>query len=333
MHEAMKAPIYVVYAPAFDENSGGAVALHRLVHVLRSMGEEACLWPMRRPSRSASNTASFLAKSAYYRLLRWKNGPFLQNQDFDTTLAADDPGPRHVVIYPETTHGNPLGAINVVRWLLHEPGFHTGRTRFGENDPVFFYRREFASSPEASKLNLVGPLQVRWLRDDVYAPGDPGHREGSCYMVRKGRVAQRAHDSSAVRLDGMSHHEIAAVFQRSRTFYSYDPNTMYSTYAAICGCDSIIVPPENMSRREWYERNERRLGVAFGDEDLDWARSTRHRVLAYQRSQEEQARQTVRAFVEFISEYFGPGSSRDTGRGDASARSTVPEGAIGNVHD
>ena len=47
----------------------------------------------------------------------------------------------------------------------------------------------------------------------------------------------------------------------------------------------------------------------------------------------EQARQTVRAFVEFISEYFGPGSSRDTGRGDASARSTVPEGAIGNVHD
>ena len=38
-----------------------------------------------------------------------------------------------IVIYPEIVFGNPLGAKNVVRWFLHNPGFFSGKIYYGQN--------------------------------------------------------------------------------------------------------------------------------------------------------------------------------------------------------
>jgi hypothetical protein len=35
--------------------------------------------------------------------------------------------------FKEQVFGNPLNAKNIVRWMLHTPGFHTGKKYYGSN--------------------------------------------------------------------------------------------------------------------------------------------------------------------------------------------------------
>ena len=93
---------FIIYAPPFDENSGGNVLLHRLCDLLNKEGESAYirLWDMPQPNNSGIYGS------------------------FNTPLAKiSDLSDNTIVVYPEVVSGNPLMAKNVVRWLLYHPGF------------------------------------------------------------------------------------------------------------------------------------------------------------------------------------------------------------------
>ena len=65
------------------------------------------------------------------------------------------------------------------------------------------------------------------------------------------------------------------IFNQVEYFYSYDLYTMYSDYAAMCGCVSIVVPILGLTKEEWRPAHEARFGVAYGMEDKEWAQKTR----------------------------------------------------------
>ena len=80
-------------------------------------------------------------------------------------------------------------------------------------------------------------------------------------------------------------------------FYSYDLYTMYSYYAAMCGCVSIVVPVSGLTKQEWRPVHEARFGVAYGMEDKEWAEKTRQNLLDQFAQQQIRETEMVQNFV------------------------------------
>ena len=293
---------YIIYAPHFDETSGGSIFLHLLVHRLNELGETAFLWPWGAPAQFSlrDRLRAYLRKprlilefapcAALWPKLRtnpaW-NTPQAQRGD----LSNDN-----VVIYPEVTLGNPLGAQNIVRWLLYTPGV---------KDPYAFTPGElFYKAGEMCDLpGLTGGARdlFVWYRNPVYKNEHRPDRKGVCYTVRKGFDKPRIPETEqkgAICIDGLSHLETAKVFNACHTFYSYDEATFYSQYAALCGCLSIIIPGQYMSREAWVAAHPLgRFGVAYGDDDRDHALATMHRMEELLDEKIEASLRSVTAFI------------------------------------
>jgi hypothetical protein len=79
---------------------------------------------------------------------------------------------------------------------------------------------------------------------------------------------------------------------------------MYALYAALCGCIPIVVPDPNMTKEAWVPDERDRYGIAYGEEDIPWAISTRDKLLARVRVVREEQDALVRTFVRKCREAF-----------------------------
>jgi len=76
-------------------------------------------------------------------------------------------------------------------------------------------------------------------------------------------------------IDGYDHLHLAEVFNECRICYFYDLYTMYSSYAAACGCIPVIVPMPGVPLEVWMPEPENRYGLAYGEEQVTHALATR----------------------------------------------------------
>ena len=114
------------------------------------------------------------------------------------------------------------------------------------------------------------------------------------------------HDvSDSILIDGLSHEQAAKVFNQVEMCISYDPYTLYSQYAAICGCVSVVVPKEGVTEQEWQPDTNLRLGVAYGFDRVGWARKTQHRVLECMRNLVNASNDSVAEFIRKCDQHFG----------------------------
>jgi hypothetical protein len=206
-----------------------------------------------------------------------------------------------VVVYPELQRGNPLRARNVVRWLLYHDA---GRAyEFGPDEMFFRVDKNF----DHPAISGGAPDLFLYEIHPAYRDHGRTDRTGACYMLRKGKGKPRIPETEGAELlDGKSHEEIAEAFNRCEVFYSYDEATMYSQYAALCGCLSIVIPGDYPSRDAWVEGYEiARYGIAYGLDDVEHARSTMHLVRPLLERREQEGLETVRAFVALTRERFG----------------------------
>ncbi|WP_149588807.1 hypothetical protein [Tabrizicola flagellatus] len=308
----------VVWASDFDENSGGSIVLHTLAHRLREAGQEAFLWNERAETfaerRRKLGKLGFALQQANRRRLARRRGtaplPYADKVVCHPSMPVPtwkrSRGDGCIALYPEIIDGNPLGAPHVVRWLLHRPGFHDAKARFGPDELTFHYQEAFAEGlPGFSPDNL---LQVRWLRTDIYRnEGLPG-RSGRCRMVRKGSATFRpemAKDDAAPLLDNMSHTEIAAIFNRCEYFYCHDPHTMYLYYAALCGCIPVVVPQPGLDAASWRAGFELKRGVAYGEAEIPFAIETRKGLLQDMEDARQREAAMVGRFLSVVKERFG----------------------------
>lgn len=311
----------VVWAPNFDEKSGGCIVLHLLAHLLREMGHEVYL-SRYLPPVPETHEGNFLQRLRQrlraanrrrrHDRRRRKSGEPVHPDEVTTHPTMPVPtmpelrGRKFVAIYPEIVDGNPLKADHVVRWLLYRPGFHAPGTRFTENELVFFYQRGFL--PEGMDLPDDRLLALHWIRDDVYQDLGLPDRHGTCRMVRKGKATfdpEMAKGDRFGLLDHLPHEEIARIFNQCDVFVSHDPYTMYLYYAARCGCVPVVVPQPGLDAATWRAGYEMRFGVAYGEEELDWARSTRTELMAEMVELQEQERAAVRSFAGKLRTAFG----------------------------
>lgn len=297
---------YIIYSPIYDENSGGIIALHKLCALLLDKGLDAKLWPSVKP-----HIKDLASKKGIKSFLRWQleylpkhaTGSLNIKSPYNLPIATTSDIKNAIVIYPEITSGNPLRAKRVVRWLLNEPGAMTGEIKFGSKDLFFYYQEQFNDwQLNPDKQNH---LRVVELMRDVYRNTNTGERAGTCFMVRKGKNRTLdQHDDNALPVDGLRHQELANVFNRCKYFVSYDLNTMYSRYAAMCGCIPIVIPEPELAKELWRPELEARYGIAYGWDDIPWAIETRELLFEQLDKLACSNEKSVEKFVEISQAYF-----------------------------
>jgi len=275
---------FIIYAPSYDENIGGIIVLHQLCHELNMLGEEAYLWQKGEPPLDWSKPIRSL-----YRLVKYNyilNNKYDKNfqtrEGWKTPIAGFLDIKDAVVVYPEIISDNPLKSKKVVRWFLNKPSVISGKPiKYGKNELYFYYAQAFNDgeiNPDSdSQLTLVTVM------DDIYKQTNFGKRHGSCYMIRKGKGKEIVHDiEDSIKLDGLPHKEIADIFNQTEQFISYDLYTMYSNYAAMCGCTSIVVPDSHISEEEWRgSHGNKKDGMAYGFEknQIEYAKNTQKKLI------------------------------------------------------
>lgn len=301
-------PEFVVFAPPYDPNVGGYIALHYLCHLLNEVGYKAHLVPF----FNSAEISPIDADSLVTKLLDQRAE--IQKSNYTINAAWNTPIYRRpwrgiakrddlVVVYPEVVFGNPLRAKNVARWLLHDPGFHNKQVYFVPGEVHFRYLEMHRPVPVPWIEIAEQLLTVTYVPWEHYQPPPEGSpREGTAYLLRKGKGKPLVHDlADSIQIDGMSHAQIGEIFRRVQTFISYDTRTMYSALAAIAGAESVIIPDADIDEDDWQPVEPYRYGIAYGWERRTWALSTRHLTASVVAEAESTSCASVSAFIKFWS--------------------------------
>lgn len=280
---------FLIYSSEFNLKSGGAIACHQLCHLLNVLGEKAFIFP--RATRggfyvsAVADNRSALQQIAieqeYLKKIYSNPEKFSVNKNYQTpiwpySLSGISRDSELVVVYPENIFGNPLGAQNIARWMLHHAGYFSREVFYTFGEVIFKFKSEF-QAPYADYLQEADfDLKVHIKLDpatsyrDVYNESRNLPKSGSAYLIKKawrdGVKKYEYHPRDSILLDDLSRNEIIEVLKRVKQFYSYDDTTFYSALAAVYGAQSIIVPRE---RSEMHKTSP--PGIAYGVEDLDRA--------------------------------------------------------------
>ncbi|MBC8796428.1 WavQ [Shewanella algae] len=303
---------YIIMTPSFNEINGGVVVLHKLCHTLNELGEHAYLFHYRDNYLLNSNaffSSLYSVAKNYIKILR--NG-FKVNESLNTPIIKSIPEDidtdNWVVIYPEVVLGNPLRAKNVVRWLLHQPGFHNGNVLYGQGELYF----KFNSAIYDFHLqgSVTSPLELKVIHyplEHYNQVGVAEQRSGTAYCIRKGRGKPIVHDlKDSILIDGMSHADTAKVFKSVKRFISYDTLTAYSIFAVLCGCESVVIPDDGITKEQWYPNAEDRYGIAYGlgESEVRNALETSSKVLERVQAHHLASNDNVKKMIQEIGTYF-----------------------------
>ena len=111
----------------------------------------------------------------------------------------------------------------------------------------------------------------------------------------------------AILIDGMKHAQISQIFKRSKYFISFDRNTTFSRFAALCGCISIVVPEEGIDEHVWEPDLEKRYGISYGFEDvkIEQALTTVSELKRQLIKEENDSEKAVKNFIKEVENFFG----------------------------
>ncbi len=277
---------YIIVASSYDPIIGGSIVLHKLCDLLNNMGQNAMIFPHNLCNLSITGKGLMeLLKMAIchpcttfkeLNRIRLERRHSKLNPEFNTRFisfreAKNIPNENNnIIIYPEIVTGNPLSAHHVVRFLLHNPGFHTGNLEFGENELLVRYSNSFARDyiPNKGSVMTQNFLTIKTYPSCYNMPHTVGKRQELAYIVRKGKRKNMVHpNNGAILIDGKTHEETAEIFKSAEYLVSYDPVTAYTDFALLCGCKVIIVLNRNETPETYHPDSRQRECFLYVHDD------------------------------------------------------------------
>jgi hypothetical protein len=267
---------WIVDVSPYDETVGGSIVLHKLAHLLEQRGEKAYLTTREKKSG-------------------WMGGYVdkLEMQLMEDVV---------YVAHEDTMVTEFNKRFPFLRWILFTPGVFSGNGVFRPNEMIYLYSRYYKVNPNYKVHGILGVYDFKTgLFVDEHKP-----RSGECYTVRKG-VDKKVGQHTGVRLS-RSHKktdtELKDLFNSCKRFVSYDDVTMLSLFAAMCGCESVVVPGP-LPAHEWRLKIPYlRYGIAYGDSqyELDRAKETRGEILPNIERLEKESSQQIDEMVAHVKE-------------------------------
>jgi hypothetical protein len=299
---------FVIVSPPYHPNNGGSMVLYYLCKLLNDQGHKAKIFLQFSTKDFTINFRYFLRllkfkilsiivkKVKSYKWMIYKQSPIKAS-----TLLIPVINKRTIVIYPEIISGNPLKAFNVVRWLLYKPGFFTGKINFGKNDLFFCYDELYNDEMLNPSKNTMKIIYFK----EIYKQTNFEPRRGKCYIIRKGKGRNDLPNTfDGPIIDKLSDEEIVEIFNKCEYCISYDQHTMYTSYAAICGCIPIIIPIDGVK-----EKRQSNYGHAYGfdTEEIQHAKETRTDLVMELKRMEMENVNQIKNFVSICNKYFSNG--------------------------
>lgn len=267
----MKNIIIYTHMPQFSFKDGGTVVEYLLAKTLEEYGQNVRIYSH---SGIKINNSIF---SKFY------------NNDFPI----DD---NTVVIYCEGTQGNPLNAKHVIRWMLSKLGQNAPYewvNTWDKNELVYYFNSEDKIAKNQDKLgNIYKLLNVIYI--NPYAINNNLiKRKGTCFTIRKskeihGNIPKFVHSQKSFEITrAHTQLECITIFNNHKYFISYDSLTFLSVISALCGCVSIVIKVNGLSKQDWLnttaaaeylkETGETMIyGIAYGADELENAINTLH---------------------------------------------------------
>jgi len=216
---------FLIYAPPYRNSSAGVRVLHRLAEELTKLG-----------------CNSFVFTD-------WRETDKLKPHIGEC-----------VVVYPEVIRGNPMGAKNVVRYVLNTPGFMgLSDTTYADSELVFAYTKVLlpaAQSATAQRLDESRVMEISVIEPWLFKPRPEIEKiYDVAFWVGKGAsIAQASMDKINEYLQGKKFVQItyqlpstreglALLFQSCREFLTTDDFTAMLAESKLCGCKTTIMTP------------------------------------------------------------------------------------------
>jgi O-antigen biosynthesis protein len=239
-------------------------------------------------------------RSAGVRTL-YRLAELLREKGFEATVNGMPTIQDYIAVYPETVKElNPFHAPRCVRYLLHRPGVVGGPKAYPKGTLKFWYNgilRGAGSEP---------CLTIQIIELDLFNLEGVGGRDTTSIWI--GRAERRGYIKRPVVGETMIKHDwppdrkgVADLLKRSTIFYTYEPFTMLTWEAALCGCPSIIMTDMSrypISRQELDNLGYQQPGVGWGPNEIERARETLPAALPAYLANEEQTKIQLAAFIE-----------------------------------
>jgi hypothetical protein len=285
---------FVIHAYDYSEICGGCAVLHLLVHKLNTLagGEQ--------PLAYLSNSYALNPRYATPVLPSWMNAS------------------QGVAVYPEVVSHNPLNAEHVVRWILYYPGINGGPKahQYSPDDLIACYWAQYCHEFDVAKFQLAPLELVDYYWDFHLQLPKVEQRIGTIvFSAGKKNWAGHVREEPPPQLPGISSptdmsrlvgkRERLEQFSRAEMFVSYDMATFRNVEAAMCGAISVVVPLPGVTAEQWRADSgiEFQYGIAYGLDDIPYARSTMHLVLPHLRAQAAKHDASLLKFVEAVQQY------------------------------
>ena len=307
---------FIIYSISYSEKRGGIIALHKLCHELNLRGIKAFLW--RKSLLGIFHdfcyalirliypfTKQFLSISLFKERISYSISQrrIKRNADYRTPFYSGNITNDMIVIYPEIVSGNPYQAENIVRWFLNKPGRRTGEVNYGDNELYFYFQKEFNDdtiNPNSDNLLFTNEIKFELFNNKGYP-----NREGTCYALRKGKGKAIVHDlNNSILIDELSLKEIAEIFNKTKQFISYDTQTFLSYLAILCDCESIVIPDPGVSIEAWQPVPKYRLGIAYGTDNIDFAKETKQQAIDMLNNLNEESSKSIDDFIFKVNKFF-----------------------------
>lgn len=236
--------IYIIHAPYYRYTSAGVKVLYELSWQLNQHGYESYVF----------------CPKQIYPIYRYN----LCSKDFMIDALSQGAW----VIYGEVVRGNPLGAKNVIRYVLNVPGKIGGNKEYDKNEVLFAYNSYVSERAWNCPVLKTPHVNLNICKDYGLV------RHGSCFYVGRAKDVKRRPELEEIEIANLTSQQLYDLFNRVEVFYTYEDMTSCCEEARLCGCPVVILN-ENSDKLELLKENK--YGMAFGLSELEWARQTVHK--------------------------------------------------------
>jgi O-antigen biosynthesis protein len=223
---------YLIYAPPFDQSSGGVVVLHRLSVELKKRGCNVLLSTDKQNPR-------------WPKIYLWEEKTFIQN-------------PEAIAIYPEIIFGNPFHTETVVRYLLNIPGRCGGPDNFSNSDNEMFYTYSNLFNTKLQlppdHVMLIPHIDLNVFYDRHLKRSGRLKYFGKRISVDDPRLARIPVVGSKEGFRGdEGQNRLAEQLNKCEMLYCYDNATALTEIARLCGCPVVIIPDGSYTYPEYRQ--------------------------------------------------------------------------------
>ena len=202
-----------------------------------------------------------------------------------------------IVIYGETIYGNPLNALHVVRWILAPLGCVASPEiceTWGKNDLVYYFNSENKFEKNKELIGKIYKMLTTMYVNPLIQKYNHFSRKGHCHTFRKSdkyrSLSNILTKNSFEITDNHTQEDYINIFNEREIFISYNSLTFLSIMAPMCGCISVVIKVDDVETQlDWIKRTavaeyakenniDKLYGIAYGLEEIKWARDTIHLV-------------------------------------------------------